>query len=323
MLALILKRIAFSLPVLLFATLVIFFGVSAIGDPLGELRIDPNYSEEALQRIIERKHLDEPLYEQYGYWLNDAVTNQFGTDLLRDREIWPDLRVALFRTIQLVVLAELFAILVAILVGVLSGRFQYSAFDYLATVGSFIGYSIPIFWFALILQVLAVNLFEATGWRVLYISGFSSVDPGAGWRFLVDRLQHLALPILALSVTSIAAYSRYLRASMLEVINSDYVRTARAKGLDERSVTFSHALRNATLPLATVIGVNLGTVFGGTVIIETIFSIPGMGTFFYDALIQRDVYPLMAWLTVTALLIILFNLLTDILYGWLDPRTRE
>ena len=322
MLALIAKRIAYSLPVLLFATVVIFFGVSAVGDPLGELRMDPDYSEEALQRIIDRKHLDEPLYVQYGFWLNDAVTNQFGTDLLRDREIWPDLRRALFRTIQLVVLAELFAILVAIVVGVLSGRFQYSAFDYLATVASFIGYSIPIFWFALILQVLAVNFFQATGVRLVYISGFSSVDPGTGWSFLVDRMQHLALPILALSVTSIAAYSRYLRASMLEVINSDYVRTARAKGLDERGVTFTHALRNATLPLATVIGVNLGVVFGGTVIIETIFSIPGMGTYFFNALIERDVYPLMAWLTVTALLIILFNLLTDILYGWLDPRTR-
>ena len=322
MLRLIVNRVFFSAFVLLAATAVIFFGISSIGDPLGELRNDSNISAESLQRLIDRKHLDDPLVVQYGYWMVDLATNQFGTDMKFDRPIWPELSRALGSTVQLVVLAELFAIFIAIIVGVLAGRFQYSIFDYGTTIGSFIGYSIPIFWFALILQIVAVNIYQATGFRPVYISGLSSVDPGTGWAFFVDRIQHLILPIIALSVTSIATYSRYLRASMLEVINSDYVRTARAKGLDERTVTLRHALRNAALPLATVVGVNLGAVFGGTIIIETIFSMPGMGLYFFNALTTRDIYPLMAWLMVTASLALLFNLITDLVYGLLDPRMR-
>lgn len=322
MLRLIVNRVFFSAFVLLAATLVIFFGVSSIGDPLGELRNDSNISAESLQRLIDRKHLDDPLVVQYGYWMVDMVSNQFGTDMKFDRPIWPELSRALGSTLQLVIFSELFAIVIAIIVGVLAGRFQYSIFDYGTTIGSFIGYSIPIFWFALILQILAVSFYEATGIRPVYISGLSSVDVGTGWDFFVDRVQHLILPIIALSVTSIATFSRYLRASMLEVINSDYVRTARAKGLNERTVVLRHALRNAALPLATVVGVNLGHVFGGTIIIETIFSMPGMGLYFFNALTTRDIYPLMAWLMVTASLALLFNLLTDIVYGLLDPRMR-
>lgn len=322
MLRLIVNRVFFSLFVLLAASVVIFFGISSIGDPLGELRNDSNISPESLQRLIDRKHLDDPMVAQYGYWIKDMVTEGFGTDLKFDRPIWPELSRSLINTVQLVVFAELFAIFMAIIIGTLAGRFQYSVFDYGTTIGSFIGYSIPIFWFALILQILAVNFYQATGIRAVYISGLSSVDAPTGFAFFVDRVQHLILPILALSVTSIATYSRYLRASMLEVINSDYVRTARAKGLNERTVTLRHALRNAALPLATVVGVNLGTVFGGTIIIETIFSMPGMGLYFFNALTTRDIYPLMAWLMVTATLALAFNLITDIVYGLLDPRLR-
>jgi peptide/nickel transport system permease protein len=322
MLRFIANRAFFSFFVLLAATAVIFFGISSISDPLGELRSEPNISPEALQRLIDRKHLEDPLIVQYGYWVKDMVTAQFGTDLKFDRAIWPELSRSLVNTVQLVILAELFAIAMAIIIGVLAGRFQYSIFDYGTTVLSFIGYSIPIFWFALILQIMAVNFYQATGIRAVYISGLSSVDVPSGFMFYVDRFQHLILPILALSVTSIATYSRYLRASMLEVINSDYVRTARAKGLNERTVVLRHALRNAALPLATVVGVNLGTVFSGTIIIETIFSMPGMGLFFFNALSTRDVYSIMAWLMVTATLALVFNLITDIVYGVLDPRIR-
>jgi peptide/nickel transport system permease protein len=315
-------RMVFSTFVLFAATIVIFFGISAISDPLGELRSEPNISAESLQRLIDRKHLDEPLVVQYGYWFKDMVTAQFGTDLKFDRPIWPELSRSFINTVQLVVMAELFAIAMAVVIGVLAGRFQYSAFDYGTTILSFVGYSVPIFWFALILQILAVNLYQATGVRAVYISGLSSVDVAPGWMFYLDRFQHLVLPVLALSITSIATYSRYLRASMLEVINSDYVRTARAKGLNERAVVLRHALRNAALPLATVVGVNLGTVFSGTIIIETIFSMPGMGLFFFNALSTRDVYSIMAWLMLTATLALLFNLITDIVYGLLDPRIR-
>ena len=318
----ILKRLAYSALVLFLAAVIIFFGISSIGDPLGELRSDQNISPEALQRLIDRKHLDEPLLVQFAYWMKEAFTNGFGTDLKYDRAIWPELSRAMVNTLQLVVAAEIFAIFLAIVIGVLAGRFQYSLFDHGATILSFIGFATPIFWFALILQILAVNLYELTGIRFVYISGLSSLDPRTGPAWLLDRVQHLVLPVIALSITSIASYSRYLRASMLEVINSDYIRTARAKGLGEGQVLIGHALRNASLPLTTVIGVNLGHVFAGTIIIETIFSMPGMGLYFFNALSTRDIYPLMAWLIVTASLAMLFNLVADLLYGLLDPRMR-
>lgn len=319
----ILQRIVFSLAVLFVATVIIFFGLSAIGDPLGELRAEPGISQEALQRLIDHKHLDDPLIVQYGYWLRDLVFNQFGTDLKYDRPIWPELGRALGTTLQLVVAAEVLAIAVAIVIGTLAARFQYSIFDYGTTLASFIGYAIPVFWLALIFQILTVNFYEATGLRIFYISGLSSVDAGEGLAWLVDRIQHLVVPVLVLSVASIASHSRYVRASMLEVIGSDYVRTARAKGVDERTVLLRHSLRNATLPLVTVIGVSLGNVFNGTILIETIFAMPGMGLYFFNALNARDIYSLMAWLVITAGIMLVLNLITDILYGILDPRIRQ
>jgi peptide/nickel transport system permease protein len=319
----ILRRFALSIVVLFVATVIIFFGLSAIGDPLGELRSDPSISQEALQRLIDRKHLDDPLIVQYGYWLQEMVFNQFGTDLKYDRPIWPELSRALGTTLQVVVAAEVLAILVAIVIGTLAARFQYSLFDYGTTLASFIGYAIPVFWLALILQILTVNFYEATGLRIFYISGLSSLDAGTGMAWLIDRIQHLVLPVLVLSIASIASHSRYVRASMLEVINSDYVRTARAKGVDERTVLIRHSLRNATLPLVTVIGVSLGNLFNGTILIETIFSMPGMGLYFFNALNARDIYSLMAWLVITSGIMLLMNLITDILYGVLDPRISK
>lgn len=318
----ILRRLLFSVPVLLAASAIIFFGLTAISNPLGILEAQPGISEVTLDNIAERKHLDQPIPVQYGYWLRDAVTNGFGTNLFGDRPIWPELRRAMWFTTQLVVAAQVFAIVLAILIGVVSAKRQYSWFDNVATTGSFVGFSVPIFWAALVLQVIFTNIYRATGVRIFYTAGLSSVDPGTGLMVLVDRLQHLALPILALSITSIAQYSRYMRTSMLEVLHSDYVRTARAKGLPERTVTSTHSFRNALIPLVTVIGWNLGLVFGGTIIIETVFGIPGMGKYFFDALTDRDVYPLMAWLIVTAIIIIVFTLITDIVYGYLDPRIR-
>ena len=148
------------------------------------------------------------------------------------------------------------------------------------------------------------------------------MDPGSGLSFAVDRAHHLALPVLVLMIASIATYSRFMRASMLEVVNADYVRTARAKGLNERRVTMGHAFRNALIPLVTVIALNFGALIGGAVVTETVFSLDGMGLYFINALQGADPYPVMAWLMVTATMVIVFNLIADILYGVLDPRVR-
>jgi peptide/nickel transport system permease protein len=169
------------------------------------------------------------------------------------------------------------------------------------------------------LQVLVVNIFLNYDIRIVYISNLSSTDPD---NFLLDRIQHLALPVIVLAVASIAQYSRYMRAAMLDVINSDYVRTARAKGLSERRVVMKHAFRNALIPLATVVALNFGAVIGGAVVTETVFSLDGMGLYFISNLVEGDPYPIMAWLMVTAVMIVFFNLVADVLYGYLDPRVR-
>ncbi len=324
MLTFVLRRIVASIPVLIAASMLIFFFVSLSGDPLTELRRRPNVSQGTIQNIVERKHLDEPIPVQYAYWAKDALTNNFGTTTIGDRPIWPDLKRVIGNTMQLIIAAEVLAIVIAVIVGIISARKQYSMFDYLATTGSFLGFSMPVFWLALILQVIFVAIYEATDMRIFFTSGLSSPNATEQgfFYFLIDRLRHLALPIFTIAAISMATYSRYTRSSMLEVINSDYVRTARAKGVAEGKVIRKHAFRNALIPLVTIITLNFGTAFGGAVVTETVFSLDGMGLYFIRALIARDLYPVMAWLMVTAVLVVIFNLIADILYGYLDPRIR-
>jgi peptide/nickel transport system permease protein len=301
----------------------IFVSVTAVGDPLAQLHQNPSVSKVTLQRIAARKHLDDPIYVQYGYWLEDAVTNQFGTPLLQPgSRIADDLKRVIPHTLQLILLAEFFSLLFGISIGVYAAVRQYSLFDYSATALSFIGFALPVFWLALMLQVLFTNVFVKWDVRIFYTSGLSSIDSGGGAGFWLDRLQHLALPAMTLSFVTIALYSRYMRTSMLEVVNSDYVRTARAKGLWERRVVLKHALRNALIPLVTVSALNVGALLGGAVITETIFQIDGMGPYLLQNLLSQDAYPVMAWLMIAATIVILFNLLADVVYAYIDPRIR-
>jgi peptide/nickel transport system permease protein len=315
------RRLLYSIPVLFAASFLIFASVTIVGDPLAELKQNPLFSEVTEQRIIERKHLDDPIPVQYAYWLKDVVTNQFGTPLLQPGErIWNDLKRVIPHTLQLVILAEMFALMIGISIGVYSAIRQYSLFDYAATTFSFLGFALPVFWLALMLQILFTEVFLKWNVRIFYTSGLNSSDQTC--TFCVDRLQHLAIPALTLMVLSIAQYSRFMRASMLEVVNSDYVRTARAKGLHEQKVTLRHALRNALIPVVTVSALNFGALIGGAVITETIFGLDGMGPYFINNLLSQDVYPVMAWLMVTATAIVIFNLFADIAYAYIDPRIR-
>lgn len=319
MLTYVLRRLLYSIPVLVATSFIIFTFVTISGDPLGQVRQIPEVSQSTIDRIVAEKHLDRPIIVQYGYWVNDAFTNNFGTTLLGDAPILPDIRRVMWNTMQLIFAAVALAVVVAIILGVISAVKQYSVFDYTTTSLSFLGFATPVFWLALILQVVFTNIFLSTGVRIFYTGGLSSPNPD---NFLIDRIQHLALPVITLALISIAQYSRYVRASMLEVIHSDYVRTARAKGLRERRVVMKHALRNALIPFVTVVAVNFGELFGGAIVTETVFSLDGMGRYLVANLFERDTYPLMAWLMVVSVLIILFNLIADIIYGYLDPRIR-
>ena len=210
----------------------------------------------------------------------------------------------------------------AIAVGVYSAVRQYSFTDHLFTGASYVGVAMPPFWFGLIaIQFFVFTLADVFNLdqRLFYFVGLHSTGQSG---VNLDYLRHLALPIMTLTVQIIASWSRYQRSAMLDVLGSDYVRTARAKGVPRRKVIFRHAFRNALIPLLTVIAVDVGLLFGGLVVTETIFSIPGMGRLFIQSLQTGDAYTLMAWFVVTAFFIILFNLIADLLYAALDPRIR-
>ena len=322
MLTYVIRRLLYSIVVLFAASVLVFWGMSIVTSPIGFLRMQPNISEQTIQNITERKHLDDPIYVRYGYWVKDVFTNKFGTETVSDLPIWPDLQRAFGHTLQLVVAAELLAILLAVAIGVFSALRQYSVFDYAATTFSFVGLAMPVFWVALMLQILFVNIYLWFDVRIFYVANLNSVDPGSGLDFVLDRAQHLALPVMVLALANIATYSRFMRAAMLEVVNSDYIRTARAKGLEERRVTMKHAFRNALIPLVTVIAINFGGLLSGVIITETIFALDGMGLYFITNLQAGDPYPVMAFLMVTAVIVVVFNMIADLAYGWLDPRVR-
>jgi peptide/nickel transport system permease protein len=322
MVAYVIRRLLYSIPVLIATSFIVFSFVAITADPLGNLRMNRNASQATIQKVIEEKHLEEPTVVRYGYWVKDAVTNQFGSTLLGERPILPDLKRVLGNTLQLLIAAELLALILGISVGVYSAIRQYSAFDYTATGLSFLGIALPVFWLALMLQVLFTQIYLNFDLRIFYTAQLSSAEPGSGLSFVIDRIQHLAIPVFVIAVLNIATYSRFLRASMLEVLNSDYVRTARAKGLKETPVVMRHAFRNALIPLVTLAALNFGGLFGGVIVTETIFALDGMGFYFINALGAGDPYPIMAWLMVTSTMLILANLAADILLGIVDPRIR-
>jgi ABC-type dipeptide/oligopeptide/nickel transport system permease component len=320
MLTYIVRRILYSIPVLFFSTFFSFLFVSYAGNPVSLLRQNPRVSQHTLQVLIHQQHLDKPVVERYFLWLQDVFTHKLGDSLVTLQPIWPEVTRTLGHTAQFIIISEILAIILGVAVGIFSAIRQYSVFDYLFTTVSFLGFAMPTFWLALLLQILFTNIFLKYNIRIFYTSGLNSLPGGPAWS--VDRLQHLALPIATLCIISFALYSRYMRASMLDVINSDYIRTARAKGVSEWRVIMRHVFRNALIPITTVAALNFGALLGGAIVTETVFSLDGIGFWFIQSLQQLDLYKVMAYLLVTAIFIVAFNLIADITYGFLDPRIR-
>jgi peptide/nickel transport system permease protein len=319
MFAFIVRRLLYSIPVLLATSFLIFAAVSLSGDPAARVKQNPKFSQQTVDQLKHKYKLDKPIPVRYWYWLKDVTTNKLGDSLATGQPIWPDIKRVMTHTAQLILTAELIALLIGVVVGVFSAMRQYSLFDYAATTLSFLGFAMPTFWLALLLQILFVNIYLKWDVRIFYTAGLNNPGEGA---FSLDRIQHLGLPVATLAIISTALYSRFMRASMLEVINSDYVRTARAKGVAEWRVITRHVARNALIPLVTVTALNVGGLLGGAIVTESVFSLDGMGAYFRDKLGQLDLYPVMAWLLVTSVIIILANLVADIIYGYLDPRIR-
>jgi peptide/nickel transport system permease protein len=319
MLTFIARRLLYSIPVLVAASFLIFVFVALSSNPLADLYSNTKLSPGELKVIAHAKHLDLSVFERYWLWVQDAVLHRFGNNLSNGDPVWPNLERVLGHTIELLVIVLVLSVLIGVAIGIFSAVRQYSFFDYTATTFSFIGFAMPVFWFALILQVIFTNIYLTWHVRIFYTAQLSSPNPG---NWFLDRVQHLALPVIALCALSVAGYSRYMRASMLEVINADYTRTARAKGLPEWRVIAKHVFRNALIPLTTQIAIDFGALFAGAFVTEQVFTLDGMGHYFVVALTSGDPYPVMAWLMVVAVMVIVFNLLADLMYGFLDPRIR-
>ena len=320
MLTYVARRFLYSIPVLLLASLLLFCFVRVTFDPTARLR--QSRDPETVQRARAELGLDKPLLVQYRTWLGDFVQGDWGTSTRTRERVLPMIRRALWNTVQLITWGVLFAAVIAIAVGVFSAVRQYSLPDYVFTGLSFLGLAMPPFWFALVaIQFLSAyprQWFDLSSPPFYFVGLHSTGKSGIN----LDYLRHLVLPVLTLTVQIVASWSRFERASMLDALSADYVRTARAKGVPRRRVVFRHAFRNALIPLVTVMALDIGLLFGGLVITEQIFSIPGMGRLFIDSLIQGDVNVLVVWTVITASFVILFNLVADVLYGVLDPRIR-
>jgi len=313
------KRLLMLIPLLIGISLISFFVMHlAPGDPTA-LFTDPNVKPAELARIRANWGLDKPVIVQYFYWLKNAVRGDFGTAYLINRPVTEVIFERLPATLLLMGASMLITLLLAVPLGVISAIKKNKFFDHAVTVFSFIGMSIPSFWLVLMLMLLfsvQLNILPATGMYDPLIKS-SSLFVRAG-----DLLRHLALPCLTMVIISLAGITRYTRASMLEVLRQNYVRTARAKGLPERIVLFKHALRNALLPLITLLGMMLPDLFAGAFIIETVFAWPGMGRLGVTAVFSRNYPVVMGVVMMSAFLIVIGNMLADICYAVADPRIR-
>jgi peptide/nickel transport system permease protein len=313
------RRLLYSVPVILVASFVLFWAVRSAFDPLLKLRQsrDPL----AVQREIERLGLDRSIPEQYVLWIKEFVIGNWGLSSRTGGDVATLIGSAVWPTLQLIFWGVLIGSIIALAIGTYSAVRQYSVTDYVFTATSYVGIALPAFWFGLILiQLFAVWPVQSLGAPEppLFFVGLHSV----GETSALDYLRHLVLPVTTLTITLIASWSRFGRASMLDTLSSDYVRTARAKGVPKRQVIVHHALRNSLAPFITVVALDAGLLLGGLVVTEKIYSIPGMGKLFLDSLLAGDVFVLLPWMLVVALAVVVFNLVADLSYALLDPRVQ-
>lgn len=338
----IIRRLLQAIPLLFIISLILFVLLRNVGDPLATMGGRQATRSADRERLARQLGLDKPVITQYVYWLvgNDwtkvdldgdgtpetpgerkgVLRGDFGMSMVtRSKTAMQVIGERIPNTLLLMVPSEIIIIAIALAVGVYSALHQYSAIDNFITTFSFIAYSMPIFFIALgSIYLFSVLLHR---WGLPYLPTVGMFEPSVG-KTTGQVLLHMILPVLSITFISTAAYSRYIRGTMLEVINQDYIRTARAKGLERSYVIYRHALKNAALPIVTVIGLDLPFLLAGAVVTERIFAWPGMGRLFLDHLERGDAPVVMGILMILAVAVIVFQILTDITYAWLDPRIR-
>lgn len=321
MLSYITKRLFLMIPLIFGITVITFIVIHlAPGGPVEvQTEMSLKASAEARENLKKLYGLDKPLHVQYVEWIKRFIKLDFGRSMVDGRKVIDKIWETIPITLIIDLLSLILIFIIAIPLGVYSATRQHSLFDKVSTIGVFIGFSLPEFWLALLLMILfGVHL----GW--LPISGIQSIDVSEMNKAerIFDWIKHLILPVGITAFGGLASLSRYSRSSMLEVIRQDYIKTAYAKGLKEHDVVFRHALRNALLPIITILGLSIPGLIGGSVIFEQIFSIPGMGRLFFSSAMSRDYPTIMGILTIGAVLTLIGNLIADISYSLVDPRIR-
>ena len=282
------------------------------GDPVDlMITADPKITTEDAARLRELYGLDKPIIERYGHWLSAALSGDFGYSRLHARPVWEVLAPALGNTAVLLGLSFTLALMIALPAGIAAAYRPYSRTDYTINMLAFAGISVPPFWLALLLIIVFAVLLG-----VLPAGGLGTLGAGGLW----ENARFLVLPVASLTIASIGGHTRYMRAAMIETLRQDYIRTARATGASETRVVFGHALRNAMIPVATIVALDFGYLFSGALITETIFAWPGMGRLIYDAIMGNDFNLALVALLAATLLTLVCNFLADVAYVWLDPR---
>lgn len=309
------RRILQSI-VLLIIVSVVGFGILnlAPGGPMAAYSVNPTLTQEERERIAEQMGLNDPMAVQYWRWASGLVQGDWGTSFRDSQPVTSILWNRVPATFELMFTSMVIAVIIGTTIGALGAMKKNSIFDYLSTFGAMIALSIPTFWFGLMMIFL---FSERLGW--LPSGGRATIGGDGSFQ---DKVLHLIAPAIVLALVTVAIWSRYSRSSLIDALNQDFIRTARAKGLRERSVIVRHAARNAIMPLVTVAGIQLPTLFGGALVAETVFSWPGMGRLFVDSLEYRDYPVLMGILMLTAILVIIGSFLADIVYAMVDPRIR-
>ena len=317
----IIRRLIQTVPLIIGITIITFAIANLVpGSPVTGLEFNPRTSQEDIDRIKESLGLNDPLYVRYFTWVGNLLQGDLGISLQNFRPVRQQIFEKIPNTLLLTGTSLLLSLLISIPIGVYSAVRRNSAFDNVSTATAVAGFSMPTFWLGIMLIILFAVKFKTWGMPFSLPAG-GAYDLRGGGGFW-DRVEHLILPAFALAFVQTAAWTRYIRSQMLEVLNQDYMRTATSKGLREKMVIFRHGLRNAVLPLVTLLGIAIPDLFGGALIIENVFTYPGMGQLAFNAALGKD-YPMIMGITLVAgLLVILGNLIADVCYGLLDPRIR-
>lgn len=316
----VLRRVLQMVPLLIGITFITYALVNLVpGSPVQRYEFNPRARAVDVERIKENLGLDKPWYARYFIWLGNAVRGDLGLSLINYTSVTDRILGVLPNTLLLTTTALLLALVLAIPLGVYSAVKRNGPFDYAVNIVTTVLFAMPTFWLGLLLIILVAVKFKEWGLPSLPVGGTRSLRGESGF---LDRIEHLILPAVSLGALQLASWTRYVRSSVLEVIRLDFIRTAEAKGLKERSVLFGHALRNSLLPLVTLIGLTIPDLFGGALVIETIFAWNGIGRLAYDAALNSDYTLIMGTVLMFSVLTLVGNLLADVAYAGLDPRIR-